>query len=263
MSATNYAAMSGINWSALKYLATSPLLYRWRCDHPQKSTSAMVIGAAIHCATLEPEHFDERYAVYDDTRRGKAWDAFREDHPGVLTFKSRELVDILAAAVAVRGHAVASRLLDGGRVEEPLRWVDPDTGLECKGRVDFIAPAGVVDLKSCADPAPRVFAAQAARLLYHGQLAWYHHGAITARLIPADAAPPRCIAVQSEEPYDVACYQLSTGELDAGRALCIELQDLLGACIAADYWPGVAPELMPLQLPRWTRGLATGEEEGF
>ncbi len=289
---TDYGAMAGVNWSSLKHIHTSPLLYRWRLDHPQPTTDTFVRGGAIHCGVLEPHRFASRYAVYDDKRddRVAAWRDWQAAHPGVQTFKSHELRNVIASTLAVHQHKTARRLLgsrrvenvdeslllqnaevlspgwelrryevSGGRVEAPTTWVDPDTGLVCKGRFDFIRPTCVLDLKSTTDPEPIEFGKAAARYLYHGQLAWYHFGAIAARLIPKDAEPPYVVAVQSSEPYDVVCYQMNWMDLGAGRELCLRLMERLQTCIESDYWPGIADGLEQLQLPSWAPGLATEE----
>jgi hypothetical protein len=118
--------------------------------------------------------------------------------------------------------------------------------------LDCITPQRVIDLKTTKDPLPRLFARDAARYLYHGQIAWYHDGAIASGALASHAAgPPMIVAVQTVEPYDVAVYFVSEATLEAGRALVRRLIDRLAACQAADIWPGVAPEPVWLELPRW------------
>lgn len=62
----DYSALPGVSWSALKDLATSP--YRFWYLHvnpnrPEPRTSPeMLFGSALHCAILEPDQFNERYA---------------------------------------------------------------------------------------------------------------------------------------------------------------------------------------------------------
>lgn len=262
-----YESIAAINWSSLKHLAVSPLLYRWRLSHPKAATPAMVLGTAIHCAVLEPDKLDSRFAVYDGTRRGKAWEEWQVDHPGVQSLKPDERERVQQASAAVLAHREAAKLLRGCRHEEPQTWTDPETGLACKGRLDAIGPSYLLDLKTASSieegmaVAPRTFTRTAAARLYHGQLAWYHDGATLARKIQGDV-PPYVIAVESDEPFDVGCYQLTPETLAAGRALYRSLLRRLEQCLAADYWPGVAPDLMPLELPAWT-DVPTTETEGF
>ena len=259
----SYDQTKAVNWSSLKNMAVSPLLYRWRLEHPQPRTAAFVIGGAIHCAALEPGKFDARYALFDGTRRGKAWDEWNAERPGAESLKPAEMERVMRSAEALRSHRVASRLLAQCRAEEPTVWKDFDTGMACKGRLDSISATYVLDLKSTKDPAPRQFERSSAGYLYHGQLAWYRDGAITAKKLPPSAAA-YIVAVQSSEPYDVAVYALTDETLAHGRSLYRSLLRRLARCIEADWWPGVAPDLEILNLPPWVAGeTSTVEEESF
>jgi exodeoxyribonuclease VIII len=259
-----YDEIKAINWSSLKHLAISPLLYRWRLEHPEPRKPAFIFGGAVHCAILEPEKFDERYAVFDGIRRGKAWEDWLAIHPGVESLKPDELDAIRSIAAAVLGHRVAAGLLRGGRREEAVTWTDEETGLACKGRLDYLRPDFVIDLKTTRDPAPSRFERASASYGYAGQVAFYHDGAARQRLIPGDV-PPYLIAPQTSEPYDVAVFQLAPETLEAGRRQYRTLLRRLALCIEADYWPGVAPDLVPLSLPPWAegQGSATEESEDF
>lgn len=258
-SVTEYADLKGINWSSLKHIATSPKLYQWRTTHPTKQTDAMVLGSAIHCAALEPSKFGERYAVYEGKRdaRVKAYQEWIKTNPDVVALRPDDMECVSEVVQAILAHPVAAKILaDSPRLETVMVWTDPETGLACKARTDILRPNFVTELKSAADISQRGFSQSAARMLYHAQLAWYHFGAIEANLLPLDAELPYFIAVESDEPYDVGVYQMSPAELAAGRTVCVELMDLLMACSAANYWPGQVPELEPLNLPKWARGMA-------
>jgi len=79
----DYAAIRAVNISSLKYLEQSPLLYRYRMANPEPRKQAFLIGGAFHCAVLEPDLFDKRYAVFDGTRRGSAWEEWKAKYPGI------------------------------------------------------------------------------------------------------------------------------------------------------------------------------------
>lgn len=256
---SEYEAIKAINWSSLKHIGTSPLEYRWRLAHPEPRKPAFVFGGAVHCAVLEPEKFDSRYAVYDGIRRGKDWEAWKAIHPGVESLKPDEYDRVQEIAVALRFDGLAAKLLAGGRCEEALTWSDDDTGLACKGRVDYIRPDCVIDLKTTRDPAPRKFERAAASYGYAGQVAFYHDGA-TARHLIDGRTMPFIVSVQTKAPYDVVSYQLDAEALDIGRAQYKSLLRQLVDCTAADYWPGVAPELQKLRLPHWAAGQQIEQE---
>lgn len=259
----DYSAVPGINWSSLKHLSVSPKLYQWRLTHPEPSKPAYVLGSAIHCAILEPDVFYQRYAVFDGVRRGKAWEEWQAEHPGVQSLKPDELEHVRHVAAAVRWDRVAGPLVRGGRFEEVVTWFDAATGLPCKGRVDYIRPEVVIDLKSTRDPRPQKFERAAADYGYPGQLAFYHDGAVAAKLIDGRARP-YIIAPQSGEPYDVAVFQLKEETLEYGRLLYRSLLHRLLECTEAGFWPGVAPDLQELGISPWApEPLAVNMEEDF
>jgi hypothetical protein len=257
-----YDALPAINWSSLKHIGVSPFDYQWHRQHPVPRKPAFIFGGAVHCAILEPEKFDARYAVFDGTRNAKhkEWQAWQAEHPGVESLKSHELARVKAIAKSVMDHRVAKELLKGGRREEPQTWVDEATGLACKGRFDYVRPEFVLDLKSSHNPAPARFERDALAYGYGGQVAFYHDGATRLRLIDGRTRP-FIIAVQSKAPFHVVAFQLEPETLEAGRALYRSLLRRLIECTEANYWPGLAPELQPLRLPPWAEGQLLSQED--
>jgi hypothetical protein len=100
----------------------------------------------------------------------------------------------------------------------------------------------------------------ASALLYHGQLAWYHEGAIAAGVLPPDADPPSVVAVQTTEPFDVMAFRMTPQALAAGRLLWQSLIRRYSACQAADYWPGVAPTVLDYEVMPWA---SIGDGESY
>lgn len=74
----DYFSAPGLSNSGMADLAVSPLRYwyKWvRPDRePEEPTPFMVFGSALHCAVLEPDQFERRYARELDPA----------DYPGVL-----------------------------------------------------------------------------------------------------------------------------------------------------------------------------------
>lgn len=248
----NYAEIPGINWSSLKHMAVSPLLYRYRLENPEPRKPAFTFGGAVHTLVLEPEHFDARYAVYEGKRdaRVKEWQAWQAEHPGVETFKQWELDRIKAMATSVLEDKTAGPLVRGGRREEVVTWTDEATGLACKGRLDYIRPEGFLELKTARDVEPRKFETAAWGLGYVAQTAFYHDGAIAARRIDGRERP-LVVAVGKNAPHHVVTFRLKQETLEAGRAQYRALLQKLIACTDAKYWPGIAPGVNELGLPPW------------
>lgn len=260
----DYGAIEGLNWSTLVHLATSPKLLRWRVDHPRPDTDALERGRTIHCATLEPERWASGYRARPDfgdlrTKVGKAardaWVAGLPPVVEILDPEEHELAETCARAV--HAHPSAHALVRGGRAEEIVTWTDPELGVKCKARLDYVTPRHLADLKSTRRTTLREIRNDVARLLYHGQLAWYLDGAVAARVLPP-SADAFVIAVQTVEPFDVVPFRLGADDLERGRALCRALLEKYVACETSGWWPGLAPEVIPLQVPPWAAG---GDEE--
>ena len=245
MTNDEYTAIKAVHFSGLKPLAVSPLLYHHRLAVPGEDKPAFALGSAAHCAILEPDEFGKRYAEYAPVRNGKKWEEWQEKNPGVQSLKPHEMSRAQEIARAVRGHRIAGQLLRGGRAEEVVTWNDAVTGLACKGRLDYLRPDFVTDLKTARDPSPQAFAKVASGLGYLAQVAFYHDGATAARLIDGKQRP-YIIAVESNEPFDVACFQLTDDALLYGREFYRSLLRRLLECTEANYWPGVAPDLQEL-----------------
>lgn len=276
-----------LNWSTMRHLATSPKLLAWRLEHPTPDSPVLRLGRAIHCAVLEPDEFATRWTVSGQCAavtkagtqcgsggtlyHGGAWYCRVKGHApvgagdppeGLEVLEPGDLGIVKVCADAVKAHRPAASLLSGGKPEQAIEWTDPESGIECRGRVDYLRPDFLVDLKSTRRETVREFAADCARNLYHGQLSWYHDGAIAAGRLPKDAALPCIVAVSTSEPFDVAAFRVSHVTLEAGRILYRDLLKKYAQCQAADYWPGVAPDLCELELPRWAPGMDGSEEGG-
>jgi hypothetical protein len=129
-----------------------------------------------------------------------------------------------------------------------VTWTDPTHGIPCKSRQDWIGGT-ILDIKTTADIDPRRFAALALRYGYVHQLAWYRWGVECATGVTD--YPCQIIAVESDEPHDVALYTLD--ELDLGAAL-EEVQELLARyaeCSATGSWPGRFQGETTLSMPAY------------
>jgi hypothetical protein len=265
MNPTDYNDIDAIRFSRLKRMDISPRHYK---EYAQKETEPMRVGRALHLAVLEPGRYPHEVAVWEGkVRRGSAWELFQEANRSKTILRQADHERAMGMQKAVWQNRHASELLSGGEAEHVRCWHDPDTRLRCKARLDYygVGKQGdhyhVIDLKSTANVHPRDFARLAARLCYHGQLAFYSTG------IGCDVA---CyiIAVTSEAPYDVVVYRLPVEALQAGRRLCRRWLDRVAECEAADHWPGIGgDQINELQLPTWAladdtpRTLKVGGEE--
>lgn len=250
-----YRKANGVNVSSLKEFNRSPLHYRYAKDNPKPTTAAMSLGTAAHCATLEPERFAAEFVTWTGAvRRGKEWDAFKADAEAaqrlVLTEDERDTA--LAIAAAVRACPEAMVYLRRGHAEVSMTWQHDEPEMILKGRVDWLTTIDgadiVVGLKTTRDLRPREFAAQAARLCYHWQWAYYADGyeRITGR-IPVMVE----IVVESAAPHAVAVYRIPEHVLERGRQEYRAALEQLVQCEASGVWPGPVVGEVEFDLPGW------------
>ena len=213
----------------------------------------MRLGRAIHAATLEPDVFPLEFVVFDGPRRaGKEWEEFALVNAARTVLKRDEYETALDVRDAVRAHKAARRLLRFGKPEVSIQWTDPQTRIKAKARLDWLAPGGVlVDLKSTRDIDARTFGRLATSTGYVQQLAFYRMG-LTAN--GAKDAPVYVVAVEADEPHDVAVFQLDDDVLYAGEEMVRELLAKLKDCRRKRRWPGRYETVQPLDVPPWFFG---------
>lgn len=239
----------------------------------RRETPAMFLGTAIHTAVLEPELFDQTYAIVpaDAPRRPSVaqrnakkpsadtvaaidwWAKWNADNGGRIMLTAEQRQACLRMQAAIRRHPVADYLLsDPGKSELSAighdDWMDEKT----RCRFDRLNDDGVIiDLKKTVDASPRGFAKSAANYRYHVQQAFYSdvYQSITGM-------QPRAflfIAVEEEEPHGVAVYRLADEDVQIGRGLYRRDIETLQRCRQADEWPAYGDDILPLELPRWAR----------
>ncbi len=238
-----------LHWSALRYMMTSPLHYRYNVETETVRTPSMVLGLAIHAAILEPLKLGRDYVVYPKTRRGKAWDEFSAQHPESIILTESEYRRVEGAVEAVTSRRIPW-LTESGETEMRMEWTEPRHGFSCVGRVDRLVRGIVVEIKTTSAWGERQFAAQAARMGYHVQHAWYIDGLREMGYKVLDEAIT--VAVENRAPFDTAVYYVPPEAIEAGREIKNGLVDRLKECSDTNTWPGVAPEQTRLTLPAWS-----------
>ena len=259
----NYSEIKALNFSSLKRLAVAPLWFRHCQENPEPDKPAFSLGRAAHCLILEPHLFDSRFAIFGGVRNGGKWDAWQEEHPGIESLKPHEKTTAEGIAAAIRANRDVAPLLGGGLYEEPIQWVDRETGLACKGRVDYLRPTQLVDLKTTVDIATAKFSRDAGTFLYHGQMAFYWEGLVTCGRLPPDADRPFIVVVEKKPPYDCGVYRMTVEAMTAGVQLYRSLIRRFEECTAANFWPGKLSGINDLNIPTWAAGSQTETEEEF
>ena len=123
----------------------------------EKETDALVFGKLCHCLLLEPDHFKEEYVIVDfgASRKNKKYEVAKEENPGKIVITQDEFDRAMKMIENVKGHQLASMILDGATAEMPFMWTDTATGMPCKAKLDAIKRTKngivVIDYKTSSD----------------------------------------------------------------------------------------------------------------
>lgn len=235
MTEQEYRSLEGISRSALWKLRESPEKAKWAWDHPEPPTPALLFGQAVHKLLLEPDTFDDEFAVAPNidrrTKDGKAaYNAFCES----LGDRSVITTDQYQAAVEMRNAAISApfvaKLLQGEH-EKPMFWVDDLTGETCKIRLDVLSEIDgrplIVDYKSAADASTEGFMRHALNFGYDFQAAMYSEG---VEKVTGQKPIFVFIAQEKTAPYAVNILQADDLFLKRGYEIFRELLGIFHEC---------------------------------
>lgn len=253
-----YVALDGARLSHLRKFKQSPAHYRHAETEPEEDTDSLRMGRCAHLLTFEPERAMKRIVLWDGGRRfGKEWDAFKRQHKGREILKQDELDECRAIAQAARMSSMTAPYVNGGQGELTLQWVDEETGIPCKARLDFVTSSGIIaDLKTARDASPVVFGRSCASFDYHAQAAFYVDGykACTGKELPFVV-----VAVEKSGDHVTQVYTIGEADLDAGRYAYGQWLTTLKKCRETGRWDGYAEGPIALSLPAWAT-LASEED---
>lgn len=251
----DYLADDGLSGSgAAKLLPpNTPATFRWNRDHPQESSEAMDFGSAVHQLALgDPE--DRLLIVDAATWRGKDAALAKEEAraKGLIPVLARSMRDIRATADAVRSHPLASKLLSDGQPEASMFWQDPETGVRCKCRLDWLpnnrkGRVIFTDLKTSRSADPQSWAKSAADYTYHQQAANNLDGVRALGL--AKSAAFQFVVVETRPPYLVSVIELDDEALALGAALNRQGRLIYKQCLDSGEWPGYPATVVNVSLP--------------
>lgn len=263
-----YLAWEAISNSRLGLARKSLRHYReavWR-----EATPAMRLGSLVHCGRLEPLAVAERYVVmpefeHDEQNRTKSGDVPSSPRStGYYKDKVREFERINADKEVVtreqydkmlgmvrsiaRDERAAEWLNSPGYVEVSIAWVDEESGLLCKARIDHVAKdwSRVSDLKTTENA--QKFANAIADYGYHRQMAHYSNGVNTLGL---HNSPECClVAVESSSPFCTRSAPMHEEDLVTGRQEASRLLIDISEAKQTGDWPGYESPAY-WRLPSW------------
>lgn len=213
-----YRAHPAVSQSDLKNLAKCPLYYKYKKENPC-DTPALKTGRMIHTYILEQEKFEKEYFVTDKVSRatkiGKEAFAIAQEKAKDREIiwsqdieaakKMKEMVMKLEVKTEIKGKPKSVKLFEAlnkkASKELSIFWQDPDTGIDCKGKIDGYSEYWnmLFDLKTTTDCLDSAFKRSFFKYKYHIQAAFYMDGIkeLTGK-IPEGFM---IFALEKEEPY--------------------------------------------------------------
>ena len=209
-----YGDKNFITSSQLGKLAHSPAKLEYYRLYGQDDTNALLFGRAFHMNVLEREKFKENVIAYEGaTRRGKAWEEFKQENEGKTIITQGEMRNVNIMRNKLRSIPRVADLLNGGEAEVVNCWQDSDTGVLCKGKADYIKNDNgrkiIVDIKTTQDHKEYPFRGSCNKYGYDRQSAFYLDG--------FEADEFWFIVIEKTEPFDIGVYMCSDEFLSTGR----------------------------------------------
>jgi exodeoxyribonuclease VIII len=233
-----------ISKSRLANMSVCPAYFKWCEDNPQEPSEDMVLGSAFHKIVLEPETFDDEFAVMPDvdgrTTQGKLLKKqFKETKGNRQVITQDQYDTICGMRDSIMSNPYARKLINGN-IEQSMYWTDELTNVECKCRPDVwrkVADRVVItDLKSAKSVMPNDFMRDCVKYHYDLQTAMYRDGASKVLGVPKDNIDFVFIAVEKKPPYLLNIMQADTYVIQKGEADFREYIGTYKECLETQNW---------------------------
>lgn len=268
MTEKEYNQAPGVRRSDLWRMHESPEKYKWFLEHPPESTPTLTFGAAAHKMLLEPDGFNDEFAILPNvdrrTKAGKeAYEAFLTDKSEKTVITQDDYATIVAMTEKANSIPYVHELLKGEH-EKSFFWDDPDTGERCKVRADIITAMDgkvtIADYKTAANAKTEIFNNDIFRYGYHLQAYMYTEAVMQSMHLTE--RPDFLFVVQEKKaPYAVNLVQVTEDVMLAGMDTFRELIGTLHQCKETGFWygyTGIYGEPNEAFLPGW---MQMGDEE--
>lgn len=266
MTEREYRASDGISrselWNLNPRTGGTPEKFKWFRENPEEPTKAMLFGTIVHKLFLEPDTFDDEFAVAPPVdKRTKEGKAIFAEFVESLNHRTIISADDMAQATAMvdvlrKTPFVESLVCGDADHERCIRWTDGMTGEACKIRVDSVRLMSdgtplIVDYKTTNDASADGFLRKALAIGYDFQSGMYCEGAEHEF---GKAARFVFIAQEKTAPYAVNIFEADPDFIQRGKDIFRELIGIYHECRITDNWWGYLGKdnaIGKLNLPQW------------
>lgn len=270
MTQRQYNKIEAVNWSTLKrMIGQSPYAFKKVVlddKKPIKVTPEMQLGSAVHMMILEP-HLAARYILNKIEGDGKT-NAIKEaralqlsQNPDAIILDQEQKEMAAAMVQSIKKNEYFDRYLANGKAELTLVWTDLETGIKCKGRIDYVNANAICDVKTTKDQTPQDFSDSCFDDHYFGQAAFYVNAWKSLKGTDQDFV---FAAISKKEPYESWFTFVNDEQLLYGQRLVSKLLRQLKQCQDSNNWPKL-DGICELKLSDWRQKRMTNflmENEG-
>lgn len=248
-----YHAHPALSASGAKLLLppSCPAIFHHQRTHGRPPKREYDVGHAAHHLVLGTG--SELHVVNGDNFKTKAVQQERDAayKRGDVPLTPEEFDAAQAMAAVLRAHPRYDELFGEGVAEQSVFWTDPETGVSCRARPDWLSPNRVVDYKSTAsDPSPQACAKAIANFNYHVQEQFYRAGLVELDLIDPDADFVFVFQAKTP-PYIVTVVEIDERGRQAGYERMRQAMEIFRDCSEADMWPTYSNDIETVSLPGW------------
>lgn len=247
-----YHTYAGISKSGLDLIDRSPAHFAYR--EAIKTSRAMVLGQAIHCAVLEPELYEKQYMKLKDikVRTATEYKQAIKVHGDDFVLVAPEADYIEGMKQSINNNIDARLLLDKKRLNEIAVFAtDPETGTLVKCKFDTLLTDSLIgiDLKKTQDASMRQFEKSIASYRYHVQDAFYSDVFLWAT--GQELLSFSFLAVEERMPHFSKLYECDSAAKQYGRKLYRQNLNTYAECLKNNDWPMPDGGLEYIGLPYW------------
>lgn len=256
MSNELYHAAPGLSSSSLKKILRSPAHYKYG-EH--KSSLAMAFGTMVHEAILEPELFQEKYAIMPKidkrTKAGKAeYALWCTNMQSMIPIDQKQNDIINGITEQFNENKYCKRLTKNSTNELAAFTHDPETDLLLKAKADILHHSkiyAIADIKTCEDA--RSAAASKAVFNYRYDLSAAFYMDIFSEVLDKKVSSFVWAFIEKTSPYGIKTYMLNDGVYERGCELYRRALTTYKECLDKDEWPCYAENLDDVSLPVWDK----------
>lgn len=246
----DYHAHTALSASGMKQLLRSPKHYlqsrnvrvERKVFDVGHAVHALVLGVGAPVEQIKPALLSDDGGVRSNAAKAEV-ERIRSE--GKVPLKPREYSQVVAMRDSILANPKARALLElPGYTEVSLFAIDPETGVPLRGRLDRLAGALPIDVKTTPDVREHKLRAVINDFGYDVQGEVYRYLIELVLGVPADAM--HLIFVEKEAPYEVRVVRLGERWQAGGHARMRRAIDVYQSCVEFGVWPGDDDEEGPV-----------------